>query len=197
LNTGNKVIALTFDGGSDGQGAASIMATLSREKVPATFFLTGAFATENPSTSAALAKLGTIGNHTSSHPHLPQLSADGVRQEVTSARTAILRATGRDPLPRFRFPFGDYDARTLKMVNDMGYAAVGWTVDTLGWKGASAGVSVATITARVAQNRAPGEIVLMHIGATPDGSTLDADALPTIIAQARSAGYTFVSITAP
>ena len=79
----------------------------------------------------------------------------------------------------------------------MGYAAVGWTVDTLGWKGVSAGVSVATITARVAQNRAPGEIVLMHIGAAPDRSTLDADALPTIIAQARSARYTFVSITAP
>jgi hypothetical protein len=37
----------------------------------------------------------------------------------------------------------------------------------------------------------------MHIGAAPDGSTLGADALPTIIAQARSTGYTFVSITAP
>jgi peptidoglycan-N-acetylglucosamine deacetylase len=188
---------LTFDGGSGTQGVASILATLSREKVPATFFLTGAFADANPRISATLGTYGAIGNHTSSHPHLPQLDANAVRYQVSSARASILRATGRDPVPLFRFPFGDYDARTLRQVNDMGYAAVGWTVDTLGWKGASAGVSVAQVASRVAQNRSPGQIVLMHLGAAPDGTTLDADALPRIIAEARAAGYGFVPLVSP
>lgn len=35
----------------------------------------------------------------------------------------------------------------------------------------------------------------MHLGAAPDGSTLDASALPQVIAEARSAGYGFVTLT--
>lgn len=41
----------------------------------------------------------------------------------------------------------------------------------------------------------PGEIVLMHVGSHPtDHSTLDGDALPTVIARVKAAGYTFVTI---
>jgi peptidoglycan/xylan/chitin deacetylase (PgdA/CDA1 family) len=43
----------------------------------------------------------------------------------------------------------------------------------------------------------PGEIVLMHLGSNPDdASTLDADALPTIIAELRAHGYRFVTLDA-
>jgi peptidoglycan/xylan/chitin deacetylase (PgdA/CDA1 family) len=94
----------------------------------------------------------------------------------------------------FRFPYGDYDGRSLATVNAMGYVAVGWTVDTLGWKGRGAGISVGQIADRVAAARSPGAIVLMHLGAAPDGSTLDADALARLITEARSAGYGFVTL---
>ena len=80
------------------------------------------------------------------------------------------------------------------MNNDLGYSAYGWSVDTLGWKGRAAGISVAQVAARIAAARAPGEIVLMHLGAAPDGSTLDADALSQVIHEARSAGYGFVTL---
>jgi hypothetical protein len=37
--------------------------------------------------------------------------------------------------------------------------------------------------------------VLLHAGSHPDdGSTLDADALPEVIAQLRAAGYGFVTL---
>ncbi len=191
-----KVIALTFDGGSGAQGAEAVAATLVREHVPATFFLTGAFAAANPSLSGRLAQLGSVGNHTQTHPHLTGLSDGDVRAQVTSAHTAILVATGRDPHPLFRFPYGESDTRTLRLVNDLGYVAVGWTVDTLGWKGRSEGVSVEQVSSRTAAARTPGEIVLMHLGAAPDGSTLDADALPRVIDEARAAGYAFVTLDA-
>ncbi len=43
----------------------------------------------------------------------------------------------------------------------------------------------------------PGAIVLMHAGANPhDGSTLDADALPTLIAKLTSEGYEFTTLDA-
>ena len=123
---------------------------------------------------------GLVGNHTKSHPHLPQLSDSDVRAQVVAAHASILRATAKDPHSFFRFPLGDYDTRTLRLVNnDLGYSAYGWSVDTLGWKGRAAGISVAQVAARIAAARAPGEIVLMHLGAAPDGSTLDADALDT------------------
>ncbi len=188
-------MALTFDGGSGAQGAESVIATLTREGVPATFFLTGAFADANPALALRLARLGLVGNHTVSHPHLTQLDDGDVRTQVVSAHAAIVRATGTDPHPLFRFPYGESDARTLALVNGLGYVAVGWTVDTLGWKGAAEGISVSQVAARTAAARTPGEIVLMHLGAAPDGSTLDADALPTIIAQARSAGYGFETLS--
>jgi len=38
--------------------------------------------------------------------------------------------------------------------------------------------------------------VLMHVGAHPrDGSTLDADALPTVIRRLRQRGYTLVTLS--
>ena len=41
----------------------------------------------------------------------------------------------------------------------------------------------------------PGEIVLMHVGASKGGSTLDADALPGVIAELRARGYAFATVT--
>jgi peptidoglycan/xylan/chitin deacetylase (PgdA/CDA1 family) len=41
----------------------------------------------------------------------------------------------------------------------------------------------------------PGAIVLMHVGANPDdGTTYDADALPTLIDRLRAAGYGFTTV---
>ena len=194
LATTKQVVALTFDAGSGSEAVAAIVAVLEREGVPATFFLTGEFADLHPALSARVADLGTVGNHTYTHPHLPQLRDAQVAVQLSSTRTAITRATGHDPFPLFRFPYGDYDTRTLKTVNSLGYVAVGWSVDTLGWKGRAAGVSVTQIAQRVAADRSPGQIVLMHMGAAGDHSTLDADALPRIIAEARSAGYGFTTL---
>jgi peptidoglycan-N-acetylglucosamine deacetylase len=42
----------------------------------------------------------------------------------------------------------------------------------------------------------PGEIVLMHVGSSPDGSTLDAHALLRVIRKLRARGYSFVTLNA-
>ena len=85
----------------------------------------------------------------------------------------------------------------LGLVHRAGYGAVGWTTDSLGWQGTSGGMTAATVVARVLASRQPGQIVLMHVGANPDdGTTLDADALPRVIAGLRAAGYGFTTLTA-
>jgi peptidoglycan/xylan/chitin deacetylase (PgdA/CDA1 family) len=190
-------VALTFDGGAGSQGAASVLATLRTQGVPASFFVTGAFASAHPSTVRQMAAIGPVGNHTWSHPDLTTVSDATIRQQLSTTRSAIQAAGGGDPRPWFRFPYGANDARTLATVNADGYAAIGWTTDSLGWKGTSGGLTVAKVVDRVLSARTPGQVVLMHVGANPDdGTTLDADALPRVIAGYRQAGYGFTTVDA-
>jgi peptidoglycan/xylan/chitin deacetylase (PgdA/CDA1 family) len=112
---------------------------------------------------------------------------------VTWAATLIERATGRDPHPYFRFPYGSRNTRTLRLVNDLGYASVRWTVDTWGWMGRTR-QSVAGAVRRVVQNLVPGEIVLMHLGSSRDRSTIDSHALPAVVRLVRARGYRFVTL---
>ena len=104
----------------------------------------------------------------------------------------IKTATGADPAPWFRFPYGEYNAHTLDLVNSAGFVPVGWTIDTLGWEGTSGGQSVQTVVSRVLAGLQPGEVVLMHCGSggtdPKDHSTLDADALPTVISALKARG---------
>jgi peptidoglycan/xylan/chitin deacetylase (PgdA/CDA1 family) len=197
IPTSRRVVALTFDAGANGDAVNSILATLAKEKVAASFYLTGDFVNSFPTLAVRMSAAGRVGNHTANHPHLPLLTEAQVRAQVTSARTAILRVTGEDPRPLFRFPFGDSGPRDLRTVNDLGYVAVGWTIDTLGWQGTSGGRSADSVVQRVLAAATPGEIVLMHVGSHPtDHSTLDADALPRVIAGLRAAGYGFVTLDA-
>ncbi|MCE5291483.1 MAG: polysaccharide deacetylase family protein [Nocardiaceae bacterium] len=191
-----RVVALTFDAGANDDGVASILSTLAREQVPATFFLTGSFVDSFPASARAMAS-HRLGNHSVSHPHFTELSDAQIRTEVEGAAARIRAVTGADPAPWFRFPFGDRNSHTIDVVNSLGFVSIRWTVDTLGWKGTSGGQSVSTVQQRVVNTLTNGQIVLMHVGSNPDdGSTLDADALPGIIAQLRGHGYSFVTLDA-
>jgi peptidoglycan/xylan/chitin deacetylase (PgdA/CDA1 family) len=192
--TTRKVVALTFDAGASNTGVASILSTLSRQGVPATFFLTGDFVDAYPSSARAMARY-PIGNHTYNHPDLTDLTDSQVRNEIRSAGSRITAVTGQNPRPFFRFPYGAVNSRVIRIVNAECYVPFRWTVDTLGWKGTSGGQSVATVVNRVLAAARPGEIVLMHVGAHPtDGSTLDASALPKVISGLRAKGYSFVTL---
>lgn len=188
-------MALTFDAGGSDAGVASIVATLRAKTAPATFFLTGDFVRRFPAATTRIAAAHPVGNHTDTHPDLTTVANSRVVDEIRRGATAIRSATGRDPAPWFRFPYGARNSRTIALVNDECYVAVRWSVDTLGWQGTSGGRSVASVHARVLGTARPGQIVLMHVGAHPqDGSTLDADALPAVIDGLRARGYTLVDL---
>ena len=179
LQTRQHVVALTFDGGGNADGAKGVLTVLRRQNVPATFFLTGHFVQSFPRLARVIGRRYPIGNHTVDHLDMLRLSPGAARREVTRAAAMIQRATGRDTHPYFRFPYGSRNARTLRLVNDLGYASVRWTVDSLGW---------------MLQNLVPGEIVLMHLGSSRDHSTIDAKALPAVIRLVRARGYRFVTL---
>jgi len=197
IPTTRRVVALTFDAGANAAGLAAIVSTLDQQDAAATFFLTSSWIDEYPDQARATCARFRVGDHSRTHPHFTELSDSEIRAEVLGAAADIRRSCGADPWPLFRFPFGDRDTRTIAAVNRAGYVPVGWTVDTLGWQGTSSGRSTASVIDRVLAGLEPGEIVLMHVGSNPkDHTTLDADALPTIISRVRARGYAFVSLDA-
>jgi peptidoglycan/xylan/chitin deacetylase (PgdA/CDA1 family) len=197
IPTTRHVVALTFDAGSNAVGVRSILDTLAAQRVRASFFLTGNWVRAYPIRAWRIADSHLIANHSMTHPAFTGLTATQIRSQLARAAAAMQNVCARSPAPLFRFPFGDRDARTVSVVNNSGYVAVRWTVDTLGWKGTGDGMSVGSVVRRVLANIRPGEIVLMHVGANPDDhSTLDASALPRIISALRSRGYSFVTLNA-
>jgi peptidoglycan/xylan/chitin deacetylase (PgdA/CDA1 family) len=187
-------VALTFDAGSNADGFPAIVATLEETGTPATFFMTGKWAQLYPQYAHRLGTEFLVGNHTFDHPHLTQLSDVRIRTEIAAAEAAIRQAAGRDPKPYFRFPYGDQDPRVQAIVESLGYRSVGWTIDTLGWKGRRGGQTRDSVIRRVLGALQPSEIVLLHVGSSEDGSTLDADALPQILAAIRARGYRFATL---
>ncbi|MFL5945859.1 MAG: polysaccharide deacetylase family protein [Gaiellaceae bacterium] len=193
LQTRQHVVALTFDGGGNADAARDVLATLRREHVKATFFLTGHFVQSYPALARAIGRRYPVGNHTVNHLDLLRLSPGAAEREVTRAAAMIERATGRDTRPYFRFPYGSRNTSTLRMVNGLGYASVRWTVDTWGWMGLSR-QSVCGAVRKVVDHVVPGEIVLMHLGSSRDHSTIDSKALPAVIHRVRARGYRFVTL---
>jgi len=193
LQTRQRVVALTFDGGGNADAAKGVLAVLRKEHVPGTFFLTGHFVQSYPLLARAIGRRYRVANHTVNHLDLRRLPTAAATREITRARSMILHATGRDPRPLFRFPYGARDSRTLGIVRKLGYVSVRWTVDTWGWMGLSM-QSVAGARRRVLDQLVPGEIVLMHLGSARDHSMIDSAALPGVIRAIRARGYRFVTL---
>jgi peptidoglycan/xylan/chitin deacetylase (PgdA/CDA1 family) len=195
LPTHQKLIALTFDGGGDtANGTASILRTLRRRRVPATFFLAGRWIRLHPALAREIGDRYPIGDHTYDHADQLGLSSGQIRADVRRGAWWIRVVTGRRPQPLFRFPYGARDARTVAVVRSMGYVSVRWTIDTWGWMGTSEGQSADSVVRRVSDQLEPGAIVLMHVGVARDGSLLDAEALPRVISLVRARGYRFVTL---
>jgi peptidoglycan/xylan/chitin deacetylase (PgdA/CDA1 family) len=176
-------------------GNAERMAeALAAARAPATFFLQGRWAAAYPGLTRRIADDGhAIGNHASWHAPMDMLTEEGMRRSVKMAERQIVAATGVDPRPWFRCPYGagEDDPAVLAVLNEMGYRNVGWTVDANDWQLGRTAAEVVELTAAGVAQRGDGTIVLLH--SWPDAT---ADALPTLIARLRDDGADLVAIDA-
>ncbi|MGM0897891.1 MAG: LysM peptidoglycan-binding domain-containing protein [Bacillota bacterium] len=189
-NTTSKVVALTFDDGSDGTNINKILDILKTNNVKATFFVTGTGINHHPSWIRNIANAGhQVGNHSYSHPDFTKISIAAMQSELAKTETAYKNVTGKSTKPIFRAPFGAYNANVLKGVGDAGYThTIQWNIDTIDWRGLSSTV----ITDKVVNNIVPGSIVLMHTGAGASGTP---GALPGMISKLKAKGYKFVTVS--
>jgi peptidoglycan/xylan/chitin deacetylase (PgdA/CDA1 family) len=194
-NATRRTVALTFDAGSDPGFTSQILDTLRAAGVRASFSVTGKWVEENRDLALAIASEGhRLINHSYDHASFTGLSTNSApldaaarSLELSRTETTVYHLTGRTTRPYFRPPYGDIDAGVQRDVGADGYdTIVMWTVDTLGWKGASADA----IVQRVLGNAEPGAIYVLHVGS----ASQDAAALPRIIDGLRAQGYSFGTI---
>jgi peptidoglycan/xylan/chitin deacetylase (PgdA/CDA1 family) len=134
---GEHRVALTFDAEHPDRRSSPgvqerLLELLDRLDVRATFFLQGRWAEAYPQTARLIPEAGhLVGNHSHYHARMPHLSDDGLTFDLRTAEEAIVDATGVDPKPWFRCPFGDGadDPRVLAAVAAAGYRHVGWTAE--------------------------------------------------------------------
>ena len=125
-----------------------------------------------------------IGNHSDTHPHMPQLSGEKMSDEIRHCNEKIEALTGHAPT-LFRAPYGDYDNNLVKTVKGLGMYCVQWDVDSLDWKDPTPD----QLTRNVLKKVTDGSIVLMHNGAKNTPA-----ALPGIIEGIHDKGYEIVLI---
>lgn len=189
VDTSEKVVALTFDAGSDRGFATEILDTLAANGIKASFGMTGAWAESNPDLLRRMADEGhALINHTYNHPHMETLSGEERLAQLQKAETVIMDIVGVSTKPYFRPPYGSYNNQVLIDVGSAGYRySVMWTVDCLGWKGLPA----SEVVARCRDALQPGAILLMHVGA----ASTDYSALEDIIAIIDESGYRYATIS--
>jgi peptidoglycan/xylan/chitin deacetylase (PgdA/CDA1 family) len=174
----NGYVGLTYDDGPTAATRSALLAALRAARLRATFFDLGSNARQSPELVGASLRAGHwVGNHTYSHPHLPQLFEPAGYQEIASTQFVLQQVTGRLPT-LFRPPFGEFNDQVRADEASAGLLEVLWTVDSRDW----AGASTAEIVAAAATLR-PGGIILMH-----DWVQASIDAVPQIAADLASRG---------
>ncbi len=181
-----KMVSISFDAAWGNEDTQQLIDILGQYNVKATFFVVGDWVDRYPESVKALHNAGhEIMNHSNTHAHLPQLSAQQITDDLNACNDKIEAVTGVRPT-LIRLPYGDYDDNSIRTIRSMGMEPIQWDVDSLDWKDLSA----ADITKRVTGKVCSGSIVLFHNAAkhTPE-------ALPGIIECLLQEGYTFVPIS--
>jgi peptidoglycan/xylan/chitin deacetylase (PgdA/CDA1 family) len=186
-----KTIALTFDDGPNPPHTTRILDVLERYGVPATFFCVGLHVGAHREELARMAEAGhAVGNHTYSHPFLPDLSRREITVQLERTDAAIADAGAR-PTGLFRPPYGSRTPEILDWLAADGGPArrvVLWDVEPYDWALPGAGA----IAGRVLADAAPGSVVLLHDGGGDRSQT--AEALPAIVEGLLARDYRFVLV---
>ncbi|MGH2617608.1 MAG: polysaccharide deacetylase family protein [Thermomicrobiales bacterium] len=188
---GCSQVALLFNVGSGYEPAYGILETLGTYGVPASMFVMGWLAEQNPGLVQAIAAGGhVVGSHGYMPPELTTRSDDDVAADLMAASGALSWALGYASGPWFT-PFASAsDERVRSIASSLGLVTVGWSVSSGDW---DPGASADSIYGNVVGGAYDGAIIELHLDSqrSIDGT---AAALPGIIEDLRASGFQFVSI---
>jgi peptidoglycan-N-acetylglucosamine deacetylase len=179
-------IALTFDDCNFTGAWSSILHTLHRFHIHATFFCPGQRVLAEPGLARrTIAAKNAVGSHGWDHANFPTLSYGAQLWRLERDRSVWWKVARSAATPMFRPPYGAYNSSTVAAAGRAGYAAtVLWDVDPRDWSSPG----VAAIIHRVVGSTRAGSIVLMHV--VPE----TAAALPTIVSRLEARHFKPVTL---
>ena len=181
VKTDDKKVALSFDAAWGNEDTQTILVTLAKYNVHATFFMTGGWVESYPEDVKNIQAAGhDLANHSENHKNMSQLSDDECQDELMKVHNKVKELTGVE-MCLFRPPYGDYDDHVITNAKDCGYYAIQWSIDSLDWKDYGVESIIKTVTEH--KNLCNGAIILMH-----NGAKYTAEALPTVIEKLQADG---------
>ncbi|MEQ0562301.1 polysaccharide deacetylase family protein [Amycolatopsis sp. NEAU-NG30] len=155
--TCNGYVGLTFDDGPSNAHTPALLSALQQNGLRATMFNEGQYAAAYPAQVRAQVTAGMwVGNHSYTHPHLPQLGQAQVDSEISRTQQAIAAAGGGTPR-LFRPPYGETNTTVQSVAAKYGLRQIIWDVDSQDWNNASVDAIV-----QAAGRLGNGQIILMH-----------------------------------
>jgi peptidoglycan/xylan/chitin deacetylase (PgdA/CDA1 family) len=194
VTTSEPVVALTFDACATKKQAngfdRKVFEILARDRIPATFYLTGRWVEKHPSAAKIIAAAPWIelGNHTYSHPRLTLTRKERIRMQIRRTNKILEKKIGR-PALTLRPPAGAFNATVVEIANQERLPVVLWSIVS-GDVGGH--VPAARMDRAVLEQAKPGAIIIFHINKRAPLTKL---ALPDIIAGLREKGFRFVTVS--
>ncbi|BAF58654.1 MAG: delta-lactam-biosynthetic de-N-acetylase [Pelotomaculum sp.] len=185
---GEKAVYLTFDEGYENGYTAKILDILKANEVKAAFFVTGHYLKSQPALVRRMVEEGHIvGNHTETHPSLPDLSDGQIEQELRVVEQEFENVTGQKGMRYLRPPRGEYSERTLAVTRNLGYHNIFWSLALVDWVPMPGGPQEAYDS--VMGNLHNGALILLHAVSKDNTEALD-----KILKDAKAQGYTFKTL---
>lgn len=189
-DTDQKIIYLTFDAGYENGNTPAILDALKKHQAPAVFFVVGNFIKDNHDLiRRILAEGHIIGNHTMTHPDLPQISSmDAFQKELQDVEELYTSLTGEAMTKFYRPPRGIYSTENLSMAKELGYSTFFWSLAYVDWiqdQQPSREEAFQKLLTRIH----PGAIVLLH-----NTSSTNAEILDELLTKWEEMGYEFHSL---
>ena len=188
---GNKdkpYIYLTFDVGYEGGYTSKILDVLKENNVQALFFITGQFVKTSEDVVKRMIDEGhIIGNHTSKHKTMPEISNEEINEDVMTLHKEVYEKFNYE-MKYIRPPKGEYSEKSIAYTNSLGYKTVMWSFAYDDWDNDKQGREEYG-KKKILDNLHNGEIMLLHATSRDNSNILD-----EVIKETKKMGYEFKSI---
>lgn len=182
-------IVLTFDDGPLPETLDSVLKTLAKECVKATFYMTGANLSKHPELGKRVVQAGhTVGLHSFAHPHLSSMPVTEQLSDLEAGLKIFTEVFGHEPAT-YRFPFLEETPAILAVLKEKKITIASLDLGIQDYWPNDMQPS-ALVTRLVEQlDRTGGGILLIH-----DANGPTADALPQLLRVIKDKGYRVVHL---
>ena len=188
VQTDEPKVSVSFDAAWGADDTDELLRILKENNVKATFFLCGYWVEKYPDEVKKIAEAGhDLGNHSATHPHMSQLTAEQITDELQKCHQNVKDLTGIE-MNLFRPPFGEYDNEVIETAAVNGYHTIQWDIDSLDWKEQGAQAEINQVLNH--KHLGNGSIILFHNDAKYTPKVLE-----TILKGLKEKGYEIVPVS--